>query len=132
MAKIDGNALTPAEKKQIVKDMDMDKIIAWCKKNGQLAWLEKKMSETVTREYFPYLKAPDPETGKMRCVLDEYGKRIIDRSKPPRRKSAPIGFMEIKTAFINEFMPELKTGKAKSNNSTMAAKLKAALAEEEE
>ena len=40
--------------------------------------------------------------------------------------------MEIKSAFIDEFMPELKTGKAKSKSSTMAAKLKAALAAEEE
>lgn len=123
---IDGNALTKEEKKAIVKDMTIDHIIAWCKKNGQLKWLEKKMSETVTREYYGYVKEKDPETGKMRCVKDEYGKKIIDRSKPPRRKTQPIGFMEIKRDFIEKFMPELKVGEPKAAAPSMMDKLKAA------
>ncbi len=119
--------MTNKEKAAFVKSLDTNAIIHWCKENNQLDWLEKKMSETVTREYYGYLKAPDPVTGKMKCVKDEYGKRIIDRSKPPRRKSSPIGFMEIKRDFIEKFMPELKVEKDPSTTLTMKQKMEAAL-----
>ena len=123
------SALTVEKKKAIVKAMKIEHIITWCQKNDQLEWLENKMNEKVEREYYSYLKAPDSE-GKMKCVLDEYGKKIIDRSKPPRKKMVNIGFMEIKTAFIDEFMPYLKTGK-KTETVSMLAKLAKAKAQAE-
>jgi hypothetical protein len=120
------------KEKEFVKSLDLDAIIYWCKNNNQLPWLEAKMEETVTREYYGYLKAPDPETGKMKCVLDEYGHRIIDRSKPPRRKTAPIGFMEIKRDFLAEFMPHLVPEKPKSEKLSMKDKVRAAMEAKEE
>ncbi len=104
--------MTNKEKAEFVKALDLDKIITWCTRNNQLPWLEAKMNETVTREYYGYLKAVDPKDGKLRCVKDENGKRIIDRSKPPRRKVEPIGFMEIKRDFIDTFMPQMRIEKA--------------------
>ena len=115
------------EKAEFVKSLDMDAIIFWCKNNNQLPWLEAKTNETVVREYYGYLKAPDPKDGKLRCVKDEYGKRIIDRSKPPRRKVEPIGFMEIKRDFIATFMPELLTEKKTDPKISMKDKLIMAL-----
>lgn len=114
------------KERDFLKSLDLDAIIHWCKENNQLEWLEAKMNETVTREYYGYLKAPDPETGKMKCVLDEYGHRIIDRSKPPRKKTTAIGFMEIKTAFIDTFMPEYRADKEEAKVS-MKDKVKAAM-----
>lgn len=115
------------ERADFVKSLDLDAIIFWCKNNNQLPWLEAKTQETVVREYYGYLKAPDPKTGKMRCVKDEYGKRIIDRSKPPRRKVEPIGFMEIKRDFISTFVPELKSNKPTTPTISMKDKIKAAM-----
>lgn len=117
--------LTEKERKQFIKDLDIDRIIELCKKNGELAWLEAKMQEKVTRKHYPYVKEKDPVTGKLRCKLDENGCRIVDYTKPPKTTTIPIGFMEIKTAFIDTFMPELKAPK-KEKAPTMADKLKAA------
>ena len=124
---INGNALTEKEKKQIVKDMTIDHIIAWCKKNEQLPWLSAKMNEKVERKHYPYVKELDPTTGKLKCKLDENGKRIVDYTKPPRTKQIPIGFMEIKRDFIDKFMPELKAPKKAVETVSMADKLKAAM-----
>jgi hypothetical protein len=121
--------LSDKEKVAFVKSLDLDAIIHWCKEHNELSWLEAKMNETVTREYYGYLKVKDPKTGKMVCAKDEYGKRIIDRSKPPRRKTAAIGFMEIKRDFIDKFMPELRVEKEESDTLTMKEKLAAALKE---
>lgn len=120
--------MTNKEKVEFVKALDLDKIITWCTRNNQLPWLEAKMNEKVTREYYGYLKVKDPNTGKMVCAKDEYGKRIIDRSKPPRRKTQPIGFMEIKKDFIDTFMPQMRVEKANTTPAlTMQEKLKLAL-----
>jgi hypothetical protein len=124
---IDGTKLTEKEKKQIVKDMTIDHIIAWCKKNDQLPWLKAKMSEKVERKHYPYVKEKDPVTGKLKCKLDENGKRIPDYTKPPRIHHIDIGFMEIKRDFIDTFMPELKAPKKEKTSVSMADKLKAAL-----
>ena len=123
---IDGNKLTEAEKKQIVKDMTIDHIIAWCKKNNQLPWLSAKMEETVERKHYPYVMEKDAN-GKLKCKLDENGKRIVDYTKPPRTKKVAIGFMEIKRDFIDQFMPELKAPKKEAVSVSMADKLKAAM-----
>lgn len=128
-APIDVENLTKEEKKAIVKEMKIEHIISWCKANNQLPWLEKKMQETVTREFYPYLKVRDEETGKMVCAKDEYGQRIIDRSKPPRRKTISIGFMEIKKDFINKFLPGLHYAEPKEAKVSMKDKLSAALSD---
>lgn len=125
---INGDELSTAEKKRIVRDMTIDHIIAWCKNNNALPWLEAKMSETVERKHYPYVKERDAN-GKLKCKLDENGKRIPDYSKPPKIHTQPIGFMEIKTAFIREFMPGLIVGKKTAPAATMADKLRAALEE---
>jgi hypothetical protein len=117
--------MTAAEKRQLVKDMSIEDIIDYCKENNHLSWLESKMSEKVVRKHYPYVKERDPQTGKLRCKLDENGKRILDYSKPPKQHEQPIGFIEIKTAFIDEFMPELKAPK-KEKPVSMLDKLKAA------
>lgn len=122
---INGDALSREEKAQILKDMDMDKIIAWCSKNNELEWLEKKMQEKVQRKRYPYVKVRN-EKGKLVCKLDENGCRIPDYSKPPKISEIPIGFMEVKKAFVQEFMPGLLAPKTAKSEPTMLEKLAAA------
>lgn len=119
--------LTAEERKEIVESMTIDDIINWCKENNQLPWLAAKMEEKVERKHYPYVKEKDPKTGKLKCKKDENGKRIVDYTKPPRTTQIKIGFMEIKTAFIAKFMPELQAPKKAVETVTMADKLKAAM-----
>ncbi len=118
--------MTNAEKKALVKDMTIEDIISYCKENNQTAWLSAKMEETVTRKHYPYVKEKDPKTGKLKCKLDENGKKIVDYTKPPKLHTQPIGFMEIKRDFIVKFMPELLCA-PKEKPVSMRDKLAAAL-----
>ena len=59
--------------------MKIEDIIEWCKKNNQIAWLKEAASKT-----YP--------------VLDQEGNVV---------KTRKVSFIELKLAFVNEFMQEI-------------------------
>lgn len=80
------------------KDMTIQDIIDWCQENGQVEWLKKEATKKVKCEIYPRKKAMN-DKGKMVSVAD--------KSQKPKTELRPISFIQIKTDFVEEFMPEL-------------------------
>ncbi len=80
------------------KSMDLNDIIAWCKKNEQVAWLKKAANKKVDVKIYPKVK-------------NEEGKLVADKSKKPTIKKRPISFIQLKNEFVTEFMPEIRPKK---------------------
>jgi len=99
-----------------MKDTD---IINWCAANNQLEWLESKMAEKITAEYY---------TKKVKVFDEVKGKYVTkaDKTSPKVKKSIPITFIQIKRDFCSQFMPELLPT-AKIKEPSMRDKLKAAV-----
>lgn len=76
------------------QDMSIDDIIQWCKDNNQVAWLKATASKKVEYKVYPKVK-------------DANGKWHSDKSATPTVEMRPISFIQIKIAFVNEFMPEI-------------------------
>ena len=76
------------------KDMKIEDIIAWCQENNQTEWLKKKAQEKVDYKIYPRVKGED-------------GKYHIDKSATPKIEKRNISFIQIKLAFVEEFMPEI-------------------------
>ena len=72
------------------KDMRIEDIIQWCKDNNQVAWLKQ-----IANKSYP--------------ILDEEGNVLRTRK---------ITFIELKLAFVREFMPEAAP-KAKEKKPSM-------------
>jgi hypothetical protein len=86
------------------KSMQIGDIIAWCKANGQTAWLKAEAAKQVPCKVFP------------KVVVD--GKKVADKSAEPKIEMRPITFIQIKTDFVNAFMPEIAP-KKKEKKPTM-------------
>ena len=86
------------------KKMTIDDIIDWCVKNNQTEWLKKIASKKVPYEVYPRIKNAE-------------GKSVADKTQKPIRKMRKISFVQIKSKFVEEFMPEIKPEKkAKEEN----------------
>ena len=115
MAKSKKKAAAPVDVKlqaqmALYKKMDIDYIIDWCSNNGEIQWLEEELNRKVSCKVYP---------------RDEEGK--ADRTQKPEIKERPITFIQVKTDFVEKFMPELKPPK-KEKEPTMKEKLAAKLA----
>lgn len=62
------------------KHMTQDDIIEWCQANGQVEWLKEIINKPIP-------------------TYDEEGQPLDERD---------ITFVELKVAFVNKFMPEIK------------------------
>ena len=78
--------------------MNIKDIINWCKENKQVDWLKAKAAEMVDYEVYPRVKVTTPE-GKVINKVDKTAKPTIEKRK--------ISFIQIKMAFVEEFMPEI-------------------------
>lgn len=92
------------------KKMNIDDIIAWCKANGQIAWLKEIAATKVACEVYP--------------KVEKDGKKVADKSQKPTIEYRPITFIKLKTEFVNNFMPEIAP-KAKAKEPTMFDKIAA-------
>lgn len=102
------------------KGMKIDDIIAWCKKHGEIEWLKAKAAEQVEYKVYPKVKEPK---------LDEFGRiqytksgkvkmhAVADKTQEPKIEMRPIGYLQLKEAFVDKFMPEIKP--VKEQHSTM-------------
>ena len=82
------------------KKMDINDIIAWCKENNQVAWLQAKAKEKVTVErYSKRIKVWDEEKGKYVYKAD--------KNSPKTTVKQPITFVQIKYDFCKKFMPDI-------------------------
>ena len=77
------------------KSMNLEDIIAWCKKNNQVAWLKKAAAKKVDVKIYPKIK-------------NEEGKLVADKTQKPTSKKRPISFIQLKNEFVDEFMPEIR------------------------
>lgn len=71
------------------KTMTIEDIINWCTANNQTAWLKAKAAEKVACKVYPKVN------GK------------ADKTQAPVTEMRKITFIQIKTDFVNKFMPEL-------------------------
>lgn len=78
--------------------MSIEDIISWCKANNEVAWLKEIASKQTECKVYPRKK-----------ITNEEGKvvSVADKSKEPTIEKRPISFIEIKTAFVEKFMPEI-------------------------
>lgn len=79
------------------KSIDLDFIIDWCEKHNKKDWLKTKALEMRPCEIHP----------KKEVVID--GKTVLRADKQASTKTVmkKITFIQIKTDFVNEFMPEI-------------------------
>ena len=80
--------------------MKIEDIINWCKANNQVAWLKAEMAKNTPCKVYPKVN------GK------------ADKSQEPTIEYRKITFIQIKTDFVNAFMPELAP-KAKEKKKSM-------------
>lgn len=91
------------------KTMSIEDIISWCQANNQVEWLKTTAARQTTYKVYPRIKVKD-ENGKTKI--------ISDKSATPKTEKRPISFIQIKTEFVNKFMPEIAP-KAKDKQPTM-------------
>lgn len=89
------------------KSMKIEDIMDWCVTNNQVAWLKAEASRKVECKVYP--KGSD---GK------------ADKTQPAKTVLRPITFIQIKTDFVNKFMPEIAP-KGKPKGATMYDKIAA-------
>lgn len=89
--------------------MTIEFIIDWCKANNQIEWLKAEITKTKECKVYPRVK-----------VKNEQGKIVskADKTQPYTLVSRPISFIDIKTDFVNAFMPEIAP-KRKEKKPTM-------------
>lgn len=87
------------------RKMKFEDIYNWCKANGQLDWLEAKVKENREVKVYPFVTVN--------------GKRKADKTAEPTIEIRPIPFLEVKDAFVEKFMPEIKPPKKPNAGKTM-------------
>lgn len=80
------------------KTMKIEDIISWCKANNQVAWLKEFIAKEIPYEKYPRKR-----------VINEDGKKVsvADKTQPYTIAYRKPSFIEIKTAFVEKFMPEI-------------------------
>lgn len=94
--------------------MNIDDIIKWCTANNQVEWLKATANSTTSYKAYPRIKVKTTE-GK---IISK-----VDKTQQPEIKQHPITFIELKTKFVEKFMPELAP-KAKDKKPSFHDKIK--------
>lgn len=84
--------------------MGIEDIIKWCQDNNQIEWLKEEANQKREYKVYPRKKVD--------------GKSVADKSQEPQIVLRPISFIQIKSDFIEKFMPELAPQK-KNKKPTM-------------
>lgn len=79
--------------------LKIEHVIEWCKANNEVAWLKGIASQKVEYKVYPRV-----------AYLDENGKKRFktDKTAEPKVEMRPISYIQIKIAFVEKFMPNLK------------------------
>lgn len=85
------------------KTMNITDIINWCVANKQVAWLKAEAAKTVPCKVYP--------------KVEKDGKMVVDKKATPTIEMRPITFIQIKTNFVNTFMPEIAPKKKEAKPS---------------
>lgn len=99
--------------------IDGDYIFNWCEANNQLEWLVTISEEKIKAPVYPR-KEYKTKDGKVKTKPD-------NTQAPIKYEERVRNFMEVKAAFIDKFMPELKP-KAKQAKPSLLERAKTALA----
>lgn len=75
------------------KKMNITDIITWCQANNQVAWLKAEAAKKVPCKVYP--------------KVEKDGKKVADKSAKPTIELRPITFIQLKSSFVNTFMPEI-------------------------
>lgn len=75
------------------KTMKINDIVEWCRDHNQMDWLKKEAAKITYIKSYPRVKVD--------------GKLVLDKTAEPIMKEVPITFIELKKAFVMEFMPEI-------------------------
>lgn len=75
------------------KTMNISDIITWCVANNQVAWLKAEAAKKVPCKVYP--------------KVEKDGKKVADKSAKPTVELRPITFIQLKSNFVNTFMPEI-------------------------
>ncbi len=115
---------------KLLSKVDINDIMKYCVNNGEVAWLQ----ETASKEY-PVMKHPrkqieqrdangniiyktkkDTKTGEVKTTTVPRMRSIVDKSAPmvATGEMRTASFVEIKSAFITKFYPELTKEKAET------------------
>lgn len=92
------------------KSITLDFIIEWCQANNQVDWLKATAEKKTPCKVYPRVKKD--------------GKSVADKSQEPKEVMRPISFIQIKTEFVNTFMPEIAP-KKKDAKPSMYDRIKA-------
>ena len=87
-------------------DWELEDIIKWCQENNQVAWLKAEAAKKVERKVYPKVES-----------LSKNGKKSWkqDKSQEPTIELVPISFVELKSAFLENFKLK-EPAKAKKPN----------------
>jgi hypothetical protein len=101
------------------KKAKIEDIIEWCIANKQTEWLKATAAKQVEYKVYPRMKVPKIDEATNEQARDEEGKLLwttaADKSKEPKIEMRPISFVQIKTAWMNDFgLGEPKKPKKKS------------------
>lgn len=89
--------------------MTIEDIIKWCQDNKKVDWLKAKAQEMVDYKVYPRVKV---------ALADGTEVLKADKKQKPTIEKRPISFIQIKMAFVEEFMPEIAP-KKKDKKPTM-------------
>ena len=92
-----------------INDIDVDFVFDWCEANGANDWLKAELAKTTTQKTYPRKKVTNADGKKV---------SVADKSKEPTMIEKPITFIEVRTAFVEKFMPEFAP-KKKEKKPTM-------------
>ena len=101
------------------KDLKIEDIIEWCKKNDQVAWLKEKSNETVAVERHTGRKPKVDENGNICLNKKGHPIYVVDKASPKKTDKAKITFVQLKYEFCKKFMPEILPKKTKEEKKSM-------------
>lgn len=78
----------------LVKDLEANHIIEWCKEHDEVAWLKGVCSKKYKVKRYPRIKVENGE-GKMVSKAD--------KTQEPTIKEEEITFVKLKTLFLRKF-----------------------------
>ena len=76
------------------KEIDIDFIRNYCVQNNHKEWYNAKIQEKLPCQVYPR-------------VVNEEGKKVVDKSQAPKVEMRPITFVQLKADFIKTFFPQL-------------------------
>lgn len=127
------DSATVTDVKVVVADMkaagfleiDLDNIIDYCRLTKNTKWLKEEGKKKTTKKVYPR-----KQEKRINDDGEEYIASVADKSKEPIEKVSGITLAELKTNFLEKFLPELMPKSSKEPTVSMLDKI-AALPDDE-